>query len=341
MGDLMTVLVTGGAGYIGSHMVLALAEAGESVVVIDDLSTGFSAHLPEGVPLFIGDAADENLVEGVIAAHNVESIVHFAGSVVVPDSMRDPLAYYRNNTMTTRSLLNAAVKCGVNRFIFSSTAAVYGNPERMPVTEDAPTRPLSPYGSSKLMSEIMLHDVAAAHGMNYVVLRYFNVAGADPLARIGLATLGATHLLKIAVEAATGQRAKIDVYGTDYPTPDGSCVRDFIHVSDLAQAHRAALSYLRDGGASTTLNCGYGRGYSVLETIEAVRRVSGRNFAVQTAPRRPGDMMTMIADTGRLAATLNWTPQYADLETIAAHALAWEEKLFRERHGAERQAASA
>jgi UDP-glucose 4-epimerase len=341
MGDLMTVLVTGGAGYIGSHMVLALAEAGESVVVIDNLSTGFSTSLPEGVPLFIGDAADENLVEGVIAAHGVESIVHFAGSVVVPDSMRDPLAYYRNNTMTTRSLLNAAVKCGVNRFIFSSTAAVYGNPERMPVTEDAPTRPLSPYGSSKLMTEIMLHDVAAAHGMNYVVLRYFNVAGADPHARIGLATVGATHLLKIAVEAATGQRAKIDVFGTDYPTPDGSCVRDFIHVSDLAQAHRAALSYLRSGGPSTTLNCGYGRGYSVLETIEAVRRVSGRNFAVQYAARRPGDIMTMIADTGRIATTLDWTPQYADLETIAAHALAWEEKLFHERQGVERQAVSA
>jgi UDP-glucose 4-epimerase len=341
MGDLMTVLVTGGAGYIGSHMVLALVEAGESVVVIDNLSTGFSTSLLEGVPLFIGDAADENLVEGVIAAHGVESIVHFAGSVVVPDSMRDPLAYYRNNTMTTRSLLNAAVKCGVNRFIFSSTAAVYGNPERMPVTEDAPTRPLSPYGSSKLMTEIMLHDVAAAHGMNYVVLRYFNVAGADPLARIGLATVGATHLLKIAVEAATGQRAKIDVFGTDYPTPDGSCVRDFVHVSDLAQAHRAALSYLRGGGRSTTLNCGYGRGYSVLETIEAVRRVSGRNFAVQTAPRRPGDIMTMIADTSRIGTTLDWTPQYADLETIAAHALAWEEKLFHERQDVERQAVSA
>jgi UDP-glucose 4-epimerase len=341
MGDLMTVLVTGGAGYIGSHMVLALAEAGESVVVIDNLSTGFSTSLPEGVPLFIGDAADENLVEGVIAAHGVESIVHFAGSVVVPDSMRDPLGYYRNNTMTTRSLLNAAVKCGVSRFIFSSTAAVYGNPERMPVTEDAPTRPLSPYGSSKLMTEIMLHDVAAAHGMNYVVLRYFNVAGADPHARIGLATAGATHLLKIAVEAATGQRAKIDVYGTDYQTPDGSCIRDFIHVSDLAQAHRAALSYLRAGGTSTTLNCGYGRGYSVLETIEAVRRISGRNFAVRTAPRRQGDIMTMIADTRRIASTLDWTPQYADLETIAAHALAWEEKLFHERHGAMQHAASA
>jgi UDP-glucose 4-epimerase len=337
----MTVLVTGGAGYIGSHMVLALAEAGESVVVIDNLSTGFSTSLPEGVPLFIGDAADENLVEGVIAAHGVDSIVHFAGSVVVPESMRDPLAYYRNNTMTTRSLLNTAVKCGVNRFIFSSTAAVYGNPDRMPVTEDAPTRPMSPYGSSKLMAEIMLHDVAAAHDMKYVVLRYFNVAGADPQARIGLSTAGATHLLKIAVEAATGQRAKIDVYGTDYPTPDGSCIRDFIHVSDLAQAHRAALSYLRGGGPSTTLNCGYGHGTSVLETIEAVRRVSGRNFAVQYAARRPGDIMTMVADTSRIAATLDWTPQYADLETIAAHALAWEEKLFQERHGVERQAVSA
>ena len=341
MGDLMTVLVTGGAGYIGSHMVLALAEAGESVVVIDNLSTGFSTSLLEGVPLFIGDAADENLVEGVITAHNVESIIHFAGSVVVPDSMRDPLAYYRNNTMTTRSLLNAAVKCGVNRFIFSSTAAVYGNPDQMPVNEAAPTRPMSPYGSSKLMTEIMLHDVAQAHGMKYAVLRYFNVAGADPQARIGLSTAGATHLLKIAVEAATGQRAKVDVYGTDYPTHDGSCVRDFIHVSDLAQAHRAALSYLRSGGQSTTLNCGYGHGYSVLETIEAVRRVSGRNFAVQTAPRRPGDIMTMIADTRRIASTLDWTPRYADLQTIAAHALAWEEKLLEQRGGMEQHAVSA
>src|SRR6202158_2869075 len=281
MGELMTVLVTGGAGYIGSHMVHALAEAGESVAVIDNLWTGFSAFLPEGVPLFIGDAGDENLVEGVIAQHGIESIIHFAGSVVVPDSMRDPLAYYRNNTMTTRSLLNAAVKGGVNRFIFSSTAAVYGNPDQVPVPEHAPTRPLSPYGSSKLMTEIMLHDVASAHGMNYVVLRYFNVAGADPLARIGLATAGAAPLLDSAVEEATGQRAKIDVFGTDYPTPDGSCIRDFIHVSDLAQAHRAALSYLRTGGASMTLNCGYGRGYFGVGAIRAVRNVSGRNFAVQ------------------------------------------------------------
>jgi UDP-glucose 4-epimerase len=337
----MTVLVTGGAGYIGSHMVHALAEAGENVVVIDNLSSGFSQFVPEGVPLFIGDAGDENLVEGVIAQHGVESIIHFAGSVVVPDSMRDPLAYYRNNTMTTRSLMNAAVRGGITRFIFSSTAAVYGNPDQMPVPEIAPTRPLSPYGSSKLMAEIMLHDVASAHGMNYVALRYFNVAGADPQARIGLATIGATHLLKIAVEAATGQRAKIDVFGTDYPTPDGSCVRDFIHVSDLAQAHRAALSYLRAGGPSITLNCGYGRGYSVLETIEAVRRVSMRNFAVSYAPRRPGDIMTMVADTSRIRSTLDWTPRYDDLDTIAAHALAWEEKLFRDRGGLVQQAESA
>ena len=337
----MTVLVTGGAGYIGSHTVDALVQAGESVVVIDDLSTGLSDFLPEGVPLLVGDAGDGDLVEGVIAQHRVESIIHLAGSVVVPDSMRDPLQYYRNNTMTTRSLLNAAVRTGVNRFIFSSTAAVYGTPDQMPVPEHAPTRPLSPYGSSKLMTEIMLHDVASAHGMDYIVLRYFNVAGADPLARMGLATNGATHLLKIAVEAATGQRAKIDVFGTDYPTPDGSCIRDFVHVSDLAQAHRAALSHLRRGGTSATLNCGYGRGYSVLETIEAVRRISGRNFAVQYAPRRPGDIMAMVADVRRIRATLDWTPRYDDLDTIASHALAWEERLLQGRHRYLQQAVPA
>jgi len=337
----MTVLVTGGAGYIGSHMVYALVEAGESVVVIDNLSSGFSAHLPAGIPLFIGDAADENLVQGVIATHRVESIIHLAGSVVVGESLRDPLGYYRNNTMTTRNLLNIAVKCGVNRFIFSSTAAVYGNPAQVPVPEHAPTRPLSPYGFSKLMAEVMLHDVAAAHGLNYVVLRYFNVAGADPEARIGLATVGATHLLKIAVEAATGQRAGVDVFGTDYPTKDGSCIRDFIHVSDLAQVHRAALSHLRNGGPSMTLNCGYGRGYSVLETVEAVRRVSGRNLAVQFAPRRAGDIMTMVADTSRIRSALDWTPQLDDLETIAAHALAWEKKLLRSRQAEMEHSASA
>ncbi|ABD06307.1 UDP-galactose 4-epimerase [Rhodopseudomonas palustris HaA2] len=337
----MTVLVTGGAGYIGSHTVLALVEAGESVVVIDNLSTGFSSFVPEGIPLFIGDAGDENLVEGVIRTHGVDAIIHFAGSVIVSESMRDPLGYYRNNTMTSRNLLSAAVTCGVNNFIFSSTAAVYGNPDRTPVPEEAPTRPLSPYGCSKLMTEIMLHDTASANGMNYVALRYFNVAGADPQARIGLATIGATHLLKIAVEAATGQRAQIEVYGTDYPTPDGSCIRDFIHVSDLAQAHVAALAYLRRGGAPVTLNCGYGRGYSVLETIEAVRRVAGRNFAVSTAARRPGDIVAMVADTRRIRATLDWTPRHDDLETIAADALRWERKLLAQRQGFDRQAIPA
>ncbi|MBB1093350.1 UDP-glucose 4-epimerase GalE [Rhodopseudomonas palustris] len=337
----MTVLVTGGAGYIGSHTVLALVEAGESVVVIDNLSTGFSSFIPEGVPLFIGDAGDENLVEGVIRNHGVDAIIHFAGSVIVADSMRDPLAYYRNNTMTSRNLLSAAVTCGVKNFIFSSTAAVYGNLDRTPVPEEAPTRPLSPYGCSKLMTEIMLHDTASAYGINYVALRYFNVAGADPQARIGLATAGATHLMKIAVEAATGQRPQVEVYGADYPTPDGSCIRDFIHVSDLAQAHGAALGYLRQGGAPVTLNCGYGRGYSVLQTIEAVRRVAGRNFAVSTAARRPGDIVAMVADTRRIRATLDWTPRYDDLDTIAADALGWERKLVAQRQGFERQAIPA
>ncbi|MGO9357886.1 MAG: UDP-glucose 4-epimerase GalE [Xanthobacteraceae bacterium] len=325
----MTVLVTGGAGYIGSHMALALAEAGESVVVIDNLSTGFSPFVPEGVPLFIGDAGDENLVEGVIAAHRVDAIIHFAGSVVVPESIRDPLSYYRNNTLTTRNLLNVAVRCNIPRFIFSSTAAVYGNPDHTLVAEDAATRPLSPYGMSKLMSEIMLHDVAAAHGLSYVALRYFNVAGADPQARVGLATAGATHLVKIAVEAATGQRPCVEIYGTDYPTPDGTCIRDFIHVSDLVEAHRGALDYLARGGASATFNCGYGRGYSVRKVVDAVRRVSGRAIAVKETERRPGDIMTMIADTAKIHRAIDWTPRHDDLDTIVAHALAWEEKLVR------------
>jgi len=337
----MAILVTGGAGYIGSHTVLELLAAGEKVVVLDNLSTGFRTAVPDDVPLILGDFGDEDLVTELLAKHDIEAIIHFAAKIVVPDSVADPLGYYLNNTAMARTLLACAVDCGVKHFIFSSTAAVYGNPDQVPVPEHAPTRPLSPYGMSKLMTEIMLHDVASAHGMSYLVLRYFNVAGADPLGRVGLATVGATHLIKIAVEAATGQRAKVDVFGTDYPTPDGSCIRDFIHVSDLAQAHRAALSYLRNGGASMTLNCGYGRGYSVLETIEAVRRVSLRNFAVSYAPRRPGDIMTMVADTRRIHATLDWTPQYDDLETIAAHALAWEEKLFRDRGGLPQHAESA
>ncbi|WP_040674408.1 UDP-glucose 4-epimerase GalE [Nitrobacter sp. Nb-311A] len=322
----MTVLVTGGAGYIGSHTVLALVESGETVVVIDDLSTGFPYLLPDGVSLFKGNIGDENFVESVINSCGVECIFHFAASVVVSDSMRDPLAYYSNNTAVTCNLLRVAVKCGVTRLIFSSTAAVYGNPDHVPVAENATMRPLSPYGSSKMMAEQLLHDVAVAHDLNYVVLRYFNVAGADPSARTGLATAGATHLFKIAVEAATEQRDRVDVFGIDYSTPDGSCIRDFIHVSDLAQAHLAALSYLRKGGQSTVLNCGYGRGYSVLEIIETVQRISRCKFAVKVANRRLGDIMTLIADTSRIRTVLDWTPRYDNIDIITEHALAWEIK---------------
>jgi len=323
----MTVLVTGGAGYIGSHMVHALAEAGERVVVVDNLSTGFSNFLPQDVPLFIGDAGDENLVEGVITQHQVESIIHFAGSVVVPDSMRDPLGYYRNNTLNTCNLIDMAIANGVKHFIFSSTAAVYGNAERVPVREDDPKMPISPYGSSKLMSETMLRDAAFAHGLRYVVLRYFNVAGADPQGRTGQATPQATHLIKVACEAATGKRAKVDVFGTDYATPDGTGVRDYIHVSDLAAAHSAALGYLRDGGESATFNCGYGSGASVMEVIAAVKRASGVDFPVTLGPRREGDAAAVIADASRIRRTLPWSPQYQELELIVRDALAWESKM--------------
>ncbi len=337
----MTILVTGGAGYIGSHMVHELADAGESVVVLDDLSTGFRSALPATVPLFVGDAGDQDMVSSIISEHSVEAIIHFAGSIVVPDSLRDPLGYYRNNTMNTRALLEAAVKGNVRQFIFSSTAAVYGNPDVLPITEDAPTRPLSPYGTSKLMTEIMLHDVAAAHDLKYVILRYFNVAGADPKLRAGQSTPAATHLIKVGVEAVLGLRPRLDVYGTDYPTPDGTCIRDYIHVSDLARAHSAALAHLRRGGASMTFNCGYGRGYSVLEVVEAVKRVSGRYFAVHMAGRRPGDPASLVADVRRIRAVLNWTPQFDNLDLIASHALAWERRLQDTRKDVQRWAVPA
>ena len=337
----MTILVTGGAGYIGSHMVHELADAGESVVVLDDLSTGFRSALPATVPLFVGDAGDQDMVSSIISEHSVEAIIHFAGSIVVPDSLRDPLGYYRNNTMNTRALLEAAVKGNVRQFIFSSTAAVYGNPDVLPITEDAPTRPLSPYGTSKLMTEIMLHDVAAAHDLKYVILRYFNVAGADPKLRAGQSTPAATHLIKVGVEAVLGLRPRLDVYGTDYPTPDGTCIRDYIHVSDLARAHSAALAHLRRGGASITFNCGYGRGYSVLEVVEAVKRVSGRYFAVHMAGRRPGDPASLVADVRRIRAVLNWTPQFDNLDLIASHALAWERRLQDTRKDVQRWAVPA
>ena len=323
----MTVLVTGGAGYIGSHMVHALLDAGERVVVLDDLSTGFDWAVARGATFVVGDVGDQALVGRLLAEHRIDAIVHFAASIVVPDSVRDPLGYYRNNTVNSRALVEAAVKGGVRHFIFSSTAAVYGNPERMPVREDDATVPTSPYGSSKLMTEIMLRDAGRAHGLRHVILRYFNVAGADPLGRTGQSPRGATHLIKVAVEAALGLRPKMDVFGTDYPTVDGTCIRDYIHVSDLVRAHLDALDYLRRGGASVTLNCGYGRGFSVLEVIETVKRVSGVDFEVEIAERRPGDPAQIVAASDRARAALEWRPQFDDLDTIVTHALAWERKL--------------
>jgi UDP-glucose 4-epimerase len=324
----MTVLVTGGAGYIGSHMIYALVEAGERVVVLDNLSTGFDWALAEGVPLVVGDTGDQARVTALIAEHRIDAIIHFAASIVVPDSVRDPLGYYRNNTMNSRTLIEAAVKGGVRYFIFSSTAAVYGNPERVPVGEDAPTAPMSPYGSSKLMTEIMLRDAGIAHGLRHVILRYFNVAGADPRGRTGQSTKRATHLIKVVVETALGLRPRIEVFGTDYPTPDGTCIRDYIHVCDLVRAHCDALAYLRSDGASVTLNCGYGRGFSVREVIDTVKRVADVDFEVAFAGRREGDPAQIVAASDRARAVLGWQPQLDDLSTIVAHALAWQRKLM-------------
>ncbi|RCW82763.1 UDP-glucose 4-epimerase GalE [Phyllobacterium bourgognense] len=324
----MSVLVTGGAGYIGSHMVLALKDAGRSVVVLDDLSCGFSWLVPEDVPFIEGDVGDQALVRDVIRTHGVTAILHFAGSIVVPDSVRDPLFYYRNNTVQSRSLIEAAIAEGIEHFIFSSTAAVYGEPEKTPITEEMPHQPISPYGTSKLMTEWMLRDAAAAHpDFNYVALRYFNVAGADPQLRSGQSFPRATHLIKIASQAATGERSHIEVYGTDYPTADGTCIRDYIHVGDLAQAHLCALNYLEAGGKSTSANCGYGYGYSVLEIIDAVKRVSGVDFSVRMAPRRAGDPAILVAGNDRVCKEFGFSPKRADLDLIVGDALAWERKL--------------
>ena len=323
----MAILVTGGAGYIGSHMVHALADAGEPVVVLDNLATGFDWGVPKGVPLVVADTGDQPRVAALIAEHKVEAIIHFAASVVVPDSVADPLGYYRNNTMNSRALLETAVKSGVRQFIFSSTAAVYGNATSVPLDEAAPLRPMSPYGTSKLMTEMMLRDVGLAHDLKYIILRYFNVAGSDPELRTGQSTNGATHLIKVAVETALGLRPKIDVYGNDYETPDGTCIRDYIHVSDLVDAHTAALSHLRRGGGSETFNCGYGHGYSVLEVIDAVKRVSGRDFQVNHSARRPGDPAVIVADATRIRSQLGWKPRLDNLDTIVGHALEWERRL--------------
>jgi UDP-glucose 4-epimerase len=327
----MTVLITGGAGYIGSHMVLELVDAGESVVVLDNLSTGFRWAVPEQAALVVGDTGDRSLVARLIRQHRIESIIHFAASVVVPDSVRDPLGYYLNNTANSRALIECAISNGVENFIFSSTAAVYGNPAESPVSESAPTQPISPYGWSKLMTEIMLRDAAKAHGLNHVILRYFNVAGADPRGRTGQSSVGATHLIKVAVETALGLRPKLEVFGLDYPTPDGSCIRDYIHVSDLTRAHNDALRLLRGGAPSRTLNCGYGHGFSVLEVIETVKRVSGVDFKVENGPPREGDPARIIANSTEARAALGWEPRYDDLATIVTHALAWERELIRRR----------
>ena len=323
----MTVLVTGGAGYIGSHMVHALVDAGERVVVLDNLTTGFDWAVAPGASLVIGETGDQSCVAALIAEHLIDTVIHFAASTVVPDSLRDPLGYYRNNTANSRALIETAVKQGVRHFIFSSTAAVYGNPKRVPVREDDATAPMSPYGSSKLMTEIMLRDAGSAYGLRHVILRYFNVAGADPLGRTGQSTRRATHLIKVAVEAALGLRPKLEVFGADYPTPDGTCIRDYIHVCDLVRAHSDALAYLRGGGESTTLNCGYGRGFSVREVIDTVKQVSGVDFKVEFAGRRAGDPANIVAASDLVRSTLKWQPRFHDLQTIVTHALAWELKL--------------
>lgn len=327
----MTVLITGGAGYIGSHMVYELVDAGQAVVVLDNLSTGFDWAVTKDVPLFVGETGDQPLVMRIIREHGVDAVVHFAASIVVPDSVRDPLAYYHNNTVNSRALMECAINAGVRYFIFSSTAAVYGNPVRIPVTEDDPTVPISPYGWSKLMTEIMLRDASNAHNLRHVILRYFNVAGADPECRTGQSTKAATHLIKVAVETALGLRDKLQVFGADYPTPDGTCIRDYIHVSDLVRAHSDALRYLRSGAPSLTLNCGYGHGFSVLDVIDAVKRASGANFKVDVAPRRPGDPVRIVADSSKARSKLGWQPRFDDLGTIVRHALAWEHALLQRR----------
>ena len=325
----MSVLVTGGAGYIGSHMVWQLLDGGESVVVLDNLRSGFDWAVAPEATLVNGDCGDGGLVGRLIAEHRVDAIIHFAGSIVVPESVADPLGYYLNNTANSRALIEAAVKGGVRHFIFSSTAAVYGTPDVSPVGEDAPPRPMSPYGRSKLMTEMMLADTAAAHDFVYTALRYFNVAGADPKGRTGQSTQGATHLIKVASEVALGKRSEMTVYGTDYPTPDGTCIRDYIHVTDLVAAHADALRYLRAGGPSLVANCGYGRGYSVIEVVETVKRVSGKDFPVVFGPRRAGDPTSIVASPALIMSRLGWRPHLDDLDLIVRSALAWEEGLGR------------
>jgi UDP-glucose 4-epimerase len=329
----MAILVSGGAGYIGSHMVLALTDMGEEVVVIDNLSTGFWWAVSPKAKLIEGDIGEEALVDRVMADHAFDAVVHFAGSIVVPDSVRDPLGYYLNNTVKSRMLMACAVKAKIPRFIFSSTAAVYGNPAAQPVFETAAPAPISPYGSSKLMTEWMLRDAHDAYGLQYIALRYFNVAGGDPQGRVGQSTPRATHLIKVACQTALGQRGELEVFGTDYPTPDGTCLRDYIHVSDLIAAHLDALSHLRRGGESGIFNCGYGKGYSVLEVIKAVEKASGAPLPVTYGPRRAGDPAAIVAGAERIRSVLGWVPQHDNLDFIVETALNWERKLAQRNAG--------
>ncbi|WP_310619847.1 UDP-glucose 4-epimerase GalE [Flexibacterium corallicola] len=323
----MAILVTGGAGYIGSHMSWLLADAGENLIVLDDFSTGFEWALPSQAKIYTGDVGDIPLLNQIFTENTVEAVIHFAGSIIVPESVSDPLKYYNNNTAKSRNLIEACVSNGIDKFIFSSTAAVYGDPEIVPVDEDAPLAPLSPYGTSKLMTELMLRDVSLAHDFRYTALRYFNVAGADPKGRTGQSTKNATHLIKVACEASLGKRDHLGVFGTDFDTPDGTGVRDYIHVSDLASAHYLALKRLRDGGKSIVMNCGYGDGYSVRQVIDAVKSVSKVDFTVQEKPRRAGDSPKVVAKNTKILSELNWEPKHDDLHQIVEHALNWERKL--------------
>ncbi len=320
----MKVLVTGGAGYIGSNMVLALLDAGHEPVIIDDFSTGHERLVPAGVPVFRGNIADNAVTDAVFGAHKIDVVAHFAASIVVPESVENPIKYYLNNTISSARLIAACIEHGIKKFIFSSTAAVYGNQDHSPIDESATPAPENPYGTSKLMTENILRDVAAANDFSYVALRYFNVAGADPKGRSGQLSKPATHLIKVAVELATGQRDSMSVFGTDYPTEDGTCIRDYIHITDLIGAHIAALNYLHKGGAPLVANCGYGRGSSVRDVLESVARVSGKNLNVIDAPRRAGDAADLVADAGLLRERLNWQPQHDQLDQIVGDALAWE-----------------
>ena len=320
------VLVTGGAGYIGSHVVRQLGEAGERIVVLDNLYSGFEKSVLYG-ELVIGDTGDRELVARILREHDIDSVLHFAAHTVVPESVSNPLKYYGNNTSNTRSLLQCCSEAGIKHFIFSSTAAVYGMPDTPMASEDTPTAPINAYGTSKLMSEMMLRDLSAVTDLRHVVLRYFNVAGSDPQGRIGQSTRDATLLIKVACEAALDKRPHVSIFGTDYPTPDGTGVRDYIHVEDLADAHLQALTYLRNGGNSTTLNCGYGHGYSVREVLDTVQRVHGKPLTIQEMPRRAGDPPTLVAKADRVRSVLGWQPRYDDLTVIVETSLAWEKKL--------------